>query len=307
LEFQKKWEQQARANTQIPTDAASVSKLLDKLGLPSGLAGSILRRGSSEWATLATPGGTLKFLRADGTYAEPPQQSVDESEIDLTDVLTNNVSSSRHGFAPKLPNDATKYLDGTGAYSAPAGGGGGAVSGLIGAPIGGMTSNDTGAFATLSNGLILMQDIAIDQLFGSLNAAASGVTYSMCVLEVNSSGTIAGTVATAASRVTTPASGFQMMVFDLAAPVTLTAGTPYAIALVVTSGTGTTACRASSGGAGPGYGPPVPLDFGAMMSVWGAITKRFWYTQNSDTPVSGSAAGNSTNTTQYGLGFRFIM
>lgn len=37
----------------------------------------------------------------------------------LTDIATNNVSTSAHGFAPKAPNDATKYLDGTGNYSTP--------------------------------------------------------------------------------------------------------------------------------------------------------------------------------------------
>jgi len=41
---------------------------------------------------------------------------------DNTDL---NVSITAHGLAPKAPNDATKYLDGTGAYSVPAGGGGG--------------------------------------------------------------------------------------------------------------------------------------------------------------------------------------
>jgi hypothetical protein len=41
---------------------------------------------------------------------------------DNTDL---NVSTSAHGLAPKLPNDATKYLDGTGAYSTPPGSGGG--------------------------------------------------------------------------------------------------------------------------------------------------------------------------------------
>lgn len=46
---------------------------------------------------------------------------VGEAQIALADVTTDNVSSSAHGFAPKLPNDATKYLDGTGAYSTPAG------------------------------------------------------------------------------------------------------------------------------------------------------------------------------------------
>ena len=43
--------------------------------------------------------------------------------ITLTDTTTNNVSTANHGFAPKAPNDATKYLDGTGAYSVPPSGG----------------------------------------------------------------------------------------------------------------------------------------------------------------------------------------
>jgi hypothetical protein len=45
-----------------------------------------------------------------------------------TNITTNDVSTTKHGLAPKLPNDATKYLDGTGAYSVPAGGGGGAMA-----------------------------------------------------------------------------------------------------------------------------------------------------------------------------------
>src|SRR5690348_3046339 len=46
---------------------------------------------------------------------------VREAGLWLSDVTTGNVSTANHGFAPKLPNDATKYLDGTGAYSIPAG------------------------------------------------------------------------------------------------------------------------------------------------------------------------------------------
>jgi hypothetical protein len=38
----------------------------------------------------------------------------------LTDITTNNVSTSAHGFAPKAPNDSTKFLNGTGVYSVPA-------------------------------------------------------------------------------------------------------------------------------------------------------------------------------------------
>ena len=57
------------------------------------------------------------------------QQKVQPADSDLsfTDNTTNNVSTSSHGFAPKLPNNSSVYLDGTGNYSAPAGGGGSAT------------------------------------------------------------------------------------------------------------------------------------------------------------------------------------
>lgn len=56
------------------------------------------------------------------------QTKITERQLSLSDVTTNNVSTSAHGLAPKAPNDATKYLDGTGNYSTPAGGGGGGIS-----------------------------------------------------------------------------------------------------------------------------------------------------------------------------------
>lgn len=52
-------------------------------------------------------------------------QQPTEADLSLSDITTNNVSTSKHGLAPKLPNDATKYLDGTGAFTVPSGGGGG--------------------------------------------------------------------------------------------------------------------------------------------------------------------------------------
>lgn len=45
-----------------------------------------------------------------------------ESNLSFTDITTNNTSISKHGFAPKLPNDASKFLDGTGGWAVPAGG-----------------------------------------------------------------------------------------------------------------------------------------------------------------------------------------
>lgn len=48
--------------------------------------------------------------------------TVTEAKQLLADNTTGNVSTTKHGYAPKAPNDATKYLDGTGNYSVPAGG-----------------------------------------------------------------------------------------------------------------------------------------------------------------------------------------
>jgi hypothetical protein len=40
-----------------------------------------------------------------------------DSGLFVSDITTNNVSTLAHGFAPKAPNDVTKFLNGTGAYS----------------------------------------------------------------------------------------------------------------------------------------------------------------------------------------------
>ena len=49
----------------------------------------------------------------------------DTSDANLltSDILTNNVSTLKHGFAPKLPNDPARYLDGEGNYTVPSGSG----------------------------------------------------------------------------------------------------------------------------------------------------------------------------------------
>lgn len=47
----------------------------------------------------------------------PSWSAVVEADITLADNTTNDVSTTKHGFVPKAPNDATKYLDGTGAWA----------------------------------------------------------------------------------------------------------------------------------------------------------------------------------------------
>lgn len=50
-------------------------------------------------------------------------QTFSDINISISDVSNNDVTTSAHGFAPKAPNDATKFLNGVGGYSVPAGGG----------------------------------------------------------------------------------------------------------------------------------------------------------------------------------------
>jgi hypothetical protein len=82
--------------------------------------------GTNSGDVSVTDGSTIDFtLTGQALTAEVKDSSITEAKQLLADNTTNDVSTSKHGYAPKLPNDATKFLDGTGTYSTPAGGGGG--------------------------------------------------------------------------------------------------------------------------------------------------------------------------------------
>jgi hypothetical protein len=85
--------------------------------------------GTNSGDVSVTDGSTIDFtLTGQALTAEVKDSSITEAKQLLADNTTNNVSTAKHGYAPKLPNDATKFLDGTGTYSTPAGGGGGTSS-----------------------------------------------------------------------------------------------------------------------------------------------------------------------------------
>lgn len=52
---------------------------------------------------------------------------VRDVDLSLTDVVVNDVSTTKHGFAPKAPGDETLYLNGQGEYTQPDGTGGDVV------------------------------------------------------------------------------------------------------------------------------------------------------------------------------------
>jgi len=62
------------------------------------------------------------YVMLDGTWQVIRKVTLPltESDLSLSDVTTLNVSTTKHGFVPKAPNDATKFLNGVGAFAVPA-------------------------------------------------------------------------------------------------------------------------------------------------------------------------------------------
>ena len=55
--------------------------------------------GGGSYTTKSITGANVKAL-------------VTDANLTTTDITTNDVSTSKHGFAPKAPNDTTKFLRG---------------------------------------------------------------------------------------------------------------------------------------------------------------------------------------------------
>jgi hypothetical protein len=102
--------------TAISTDTLTITRAQE------GTAASTKNTANKTYLLIA--GLTAKVINTDlpATFA-PISHTHTEAGIVLSDVTTDNVSTTKHGFAPKAPNDATKYLNGTGNYSVPSGGG----------------------------------------------------------------------------------------------------------------------------------------------------------------------------------------
>ena len=67
-------------------------------------------------------------VNAQGQLTAASNGTVNEAGITLGNVTTLDVSTEKHGFAPRLSGNATTYLDGSGNYSVPTGGGGGGIT-----------------------------------------------------------------------------------------------------------------------------------------------------------------------------------
>lgn len=73
-------------------------------------------------ATLVSTDGTQTLTNKTINASNNTVSNITESMLSLSDVTTNNATISQHGFLPKLSNVSTEFLNGTGAWSTPAGG-----------------------------------------------------------------------------------------------------------------------------------------------------------------------------------------
>ena len=74
------------------------------------------------------PNDNTKALCGDGAWGTTCGGSgtpATDATISISDVTTNNVSTTKHGWTPKLLNDSTKYLNSAGAWTVPPAGTGG--------------------------------------------------------------------------------------------------------------------------------------------------------------------------------------
>lgn len=179
--------------------------------------------GSGTTAVLNNSPTILTPTIADFTNANHSHQNaagggqVTEAALNLSNVTTNDVTISRHGFTPTLPNDATKFLNGTGTYSVPPGGGGtgggvvtysgpplSILSGTSFCPIGGggacsaTETNidiDSSAAATITN-----LYVQFSQALGAGNSVV--VTWRKNATSQPSTCTVSGAVATSCNDTT---------------------------------------------------------------------------------------------------------
>jgi len=122
---------------------AQLLAALGTLGVSSGGTGQtsltaynvLLGNGTSAVA-FAAPGTSGYPLLSQGASANPAFAQVAEDGQTLSDVTTLNVSTSKHGYVPKAPNDTAKFLRGDATWATPSGSASDMLSTLTASEIG---------------------------------------------------------------------------------------------------------------------------------------------------------------------------
>lgn len=85
-------------------------------GSATALVGSSIMVSNGS-AIVQGPTGTTTLVLHGNASGQPSYSAVVEADMSLSDVTTLNVSTTKHGFVPKAPNDTTKFLRGDATWS----------------------------------------------------------------------------------------------------------------------------------------------------------------------------------------------
>ncbi len=118
-------------------------------------------------------GNSDQYLNGNGIYSSIQLTAIpqiSESKINLTDVITGNADSTRHGFLPKLSGDSSQFLSGSGIFT------GIPLSALPSVPESKLslsTSSTTGDVSTNSHGFAPKSNGNADQFLNGNGAYSS--------------------------------------------------------------------------------------------------------------------------------------
>lgn len=138
----------AATNVQAAINELDTEKLSDA---PSD--GSYYTRRNAAWSAIVpvTDGDKGDItVSSSGASWSIDSGAVIESKIGLSDNTTNDVSTAKHGFTPKAPNDTTKFLRGDATWAAPI-----STGGLLGYQI--FTANGSYTKATNNPSFVVVE------------------------------------------------------------------------------------------------------------------------------------------------------
>ena len=96
-----------------------VAPVYGKVGLTTHVTGVLGLANGGLGNDLSGTGGTGFFLKQPTVGGAIIAATIGEGDIIFTDVTTNNASTLRHGYAPKLPNNSALFYNGVGGFTNP--------------------------------------------------------------------------------------------------------------------------------------------------------------------------------------------